>query len=120
MSFLYSVIKSIVRKKVKGSSLHQEESYEELKQASYDIVTVQRSPIYKTSHRQTAVAGFVYRAIFDGYYLWGRWTVTKILNSKKITLQNLNSVGFLVAPPPSIKVTHFTFHSHLSILPTNL
>ncbi len=37
MSFLYSVIKPIVRKKVKGSSLHQEESYEEFKQASYDI-----------------------------------------------------------------------------------
>ena len=82
-------------------------------------VTVQRPPIDKTSHSQTAVAGFVYRAIFDGYYLGGRWTVTKILNSKK-TLQNLNSVGFLVAPPASIKVTHFTFHSHLSILPTNL
>lgn len=37
MSFLYSVIKPIVRKKVKGSSLHQEESYEEFKQVSYDI-----------------------------------------------------------------------------------
>ena len=37
MSFWYSVIKSIVRKKVKGSSLHQEESYEESKRASYDI-----------------------------------------------------------------------------------
>lgn len=37
MSFLYSVIKPIVRKAVKGSSLHQEESYEEFKQASYDI-----------------------------------------------------------------------------------
>ena len=37
MSFLYSVIKPIVRKKVKGNSLHQEESYEEFKQASYDI-----------------------------------------------------------------------------------
>lgn len=46
-------------------------------------VTVQRPPIDKTSHSQTAVAGFVYRAIFDGYYLGGRWTVTKILNSKK-------------------------------------
>ena len=37
MSFFYSVIKPTVRKKVKGSSLHQEESYEEFKQASYDI-----------------------------------------------------------------------------------
>ena len=37
MSLLYSIIKPIVRKVVKGSSLHQEENYEEFKQASYDI-----------------------------------------------------------------------------------
>ncbi len=37
MSLLYSVLKPIVRKVVKGSSLHREESYEEFKQASFDI-----------------------------------------------------------------------------------
>ena len=37
MSLLYSILKPIVRKAVKGSSLHREESYEEFKQASYDI-----------------------------------------------------------------------------------
>ena len=37
MSLLYSILKPIVRKVVKGSSLHQEESYEEFKQASYDV-----------------------------------------------------------------------------------
>ena len=37
MSLLFSILKPIVKKKIKGSSLHQEESYEEFKQASYDI-----------------------------------------------------------------------------------
>lgn len=37
MSLLYRILKPIVRKVVKGSSLHQEESYEEFKQASYEI-----------------------------------------------------------------------------------
>ena len=37
MSLLYSLLKPIVRKVVKGSSLHREESYEEFKQASYDV-----------------------------------------------------------------------------------
>ena len=37
MSLLYSILKPIVRKVVKGSSLHQEESYEEFKQASYEV-----------------------------------------------------------------------------------
>ena len=37
MSLLYSILKPVVRKVIKGSSLHQEESYEEFKQASYDI-----------------------------------------------------------------------------------
>lgn len=37
MSLLYSILKPIVRKKVKGSNLHQEESYEEFKQMSYEI-----------------------------------------------------------------------------------
>lgn len=32
MSLLYSILKPIVRKVIKGSSLHQEESYEEFKQ----------------------------------------------------------------------------------------
>jgi hypothetical protein len=34
MSLLYSILKPIVRKVVKGSSLHQEGSYEVFKQAS--------------------------------------------------------------------------------------
>lgn len=37
MSLLFSILKPIVKKRIKGSSLHQEESYEEFKQASYDI-----------------------------------------------------------------------------------
>ncbi len=37
MSLLYSILKPIVRKVVKGSSLHQEESYEAFKQASYEV-----------------------------------------------------------------------------------
>lgn len=37
MSLLYRILKPIVRRVVKGSSLHREESYEEFKQASYDI-----------------------------------------------------------------------------------
>lgn len=37
MSLLYSILKPIVRKKVKGSNLQQEESYEEFKQMSYEI-----------------------------------------------------------------------------------
>jgi len=35
MSLLYSILKPIVRKIVKGSSVHREESYEEFKQLSY-------------------------------------------------------------------------------------
>ena len=37
MSLLYSILKPIVRKVVKGSSLHQEESYEEFKRESYRV-----------------------------------------------------------------------------------
>ena len=37
MSLLYSILKPIVRKVVKGSSIHQEKSYEEFKQASYNV-----------------------------------------------------------------------------------
>jgi acetyl esterase/lipase len=37
MSLLYSILKPIARKIVKGSSLHQEESYEEFKQESYKV-----------------------------------------------------------------------------------
>lgn len=37
MSLLYSILKPIVRKKVKGSNLHQEESYEEFKRMSYEV-----------------------------------------------------------------------------------
>ncbi len=37
MSLLYSILKPVVRKVVKGSSLHREESYEAFKQASYEV-----------------------------------------------------------------------------------
>ena len=37
MSLLYRLLKPIVREVVKGSSIHQEESYEEFKQASYAV-----------------------------------------------------------------------------------
>lgn len=37
MSLLYSLLKPIVRKKVKGGHLHKEESYEEFKKMSYDV-----------------------------------------------------------------------------------
>ncbi len=37
MSLLYSILKPVVRKVIKGSSLHREESYEEFKQESYKI-----------------------------------------------------------------------------------
>ena len=37
MSLLYSILKPIVRKVVKGSSLHQEESYEAFKRESYRV-----------------------------------------------------------------------------------
>lgn len=39
MSLLYSILKPIVRKRIKGSSMHREESYEEFKQASYAVQT---------------------------------------------------------------------------------
>ena len=38
MSLLYSILKPIVRKVIKGSSLHQEESYEEFKQEVADRI----------------------------------------------------------------------------------
>ena len=37
MSLLYRILKPIVRKVIKGSSLHQEESYEEFKRESYKV-----------------------------------------------------------------------------------
>ena len=37
MSLMYRILKPIVRKIIKGSSVHREESYEDFKQASYDI-----------------------------------------------------------------------------------
>ena len=37
MSFLYSILKPIVQKAIKGSSVHQEATYEEFKQASYAV-----------------------------------------------------------------------------------
>lgn len=37
MSLLYSILKPIVRKRVKGSSVHREASYEEFKRVSYEI-----------------------------------------------------------------------------------
>lgn len=37
MSLLYSILKPVVRKVVKDSSLHREQSYEEFKKASYEV-----------------------------------------------------------------------------------
>lgn len=54
MSLLYRILKPIVRKVVKGSSLHREESYEEFKQASYDIQK-------KFKFRLPAIRGYEFR-----------------------------------------------------------
>ena len=37
MNLMYRILKPIVRKVIKGSSVHREESYDEFRQASYDI-----------------------------------------------------------------------------------
>ena len=65
MSLLYSILKPIVRRVVKGSSLHQEESYEAFKRASY---AVQR----KFKFTLPRVRGFELREeTLDGFvWLW--------------------------------------------------
>ena len=63
MSLLYSILKPIVKTVVKGSSLHKEESYEEFKQASYDI---QR----KFKFSLPKFKGFEFRdEIMDGFHV---------------------------------------------------
>ena len=63
MSLLYSILKPIVKTVVKGSSLHKEESYEEFKQASYDI---QR----KFKFSLPKIKGFEFRdEMMDGFHV---------------------------------------------------
>ena len=63
MSFLYSILKPVVRKVVKGSSLHQEESYEEFKQASYDVQRKFRFALPR-------IKGFEFRdELLDGFHI---------------------------------------------------
>jgi len=63
MSILYSILKPIVRKAVKGSSLHMEESYEEFKRISYDI---QR----KFKFELPKIKGFEFRdEQLDGFHI---------------------------------------------------
>ena len=63
MSLLYSILKPLVRKAVKGSSLHQEESYEEFKQASYDVQK-------KFKFRLPTIRGFAFRdEQLDGFHI---------------------------------------------------
>ena len=63
MSLLYSILKPVVRKVVKGSSLHWEESYEEFKQASYDIQK-------KFRFRFPAIRGYEFRdEPLDGFHI---------------------------------------------------
>ena len=72
MSLLYSILKPIVKTVVKGSSLHKEESYEEFKQASYDI---QR----KFKFSLPKIKGFEFRdEMMDGFHvIAGKKTGTK-------------------------------------------
>ena len=72
MSLLYSILKPIVKTVVKGSSLHKEESYEEFKQASYDI---QR----KFKFSLPKIKGFEFRdEMMDGFHvIVGKKTGTK-------------------------------------------
>ena len=63
MSLLYGILKPFVRKVVKGSSLHQEESYEEFKQASYDAQK-------KFKFRLPSVRSFEFRdEQLDGFHI---------------------------------------------------
>ena len=63
MSLLYSILKPVVRKVVKGSSLHQEESYEEFVQESYEV---QR----KFRFSLPEIKGFEFRdEALDGFHI---------------------------------------------------
>ena len=63
MSLLYRFLKPLVRKVVKGSSLHQEESYEEFKQASYDVQK-------KFKFKLPSIRGYEFRdEQLDGFHI---------------------------------------------------
>ena len=63
MSLLYSILKPIARKVVKGSSLHQEESYEEFKRESYKVQARFRFTLPK-------IRGFEFRdEQLDGFHI---------------------------------------------------
>lgn len=63
MSLLYSILKPIVRKVIKGSSLHQEESYEEFKRESYKTQAKFRFALPK-------IKGFEFRdEQLDGFHI---------------------------------------------------
>jgi len=63
MSLLYRILKPVVRKVVKGSALHREESYEAFRQASYDV---QR----RFRFRLPAIGGLEFRdEMLDGFHI---------------------------------------------------
>lgn len=63
MSFLYSILKPIVRKKVKGSNLHREETYEEFRQMSYEVQAKFRFALPK-------IHGLTFRdEMLDGFHI---------------------------------------------------
>ena len=63
MSLLYRILKPVVRKVVKGSSLHREESYEEFRQASYDVQKKFKFALPK-------IKGYEFRdAPLDGFHI---------------------------------------------------
>lgn len=63
MSVFYSIIKPVVRKIVKGSSVHREESYEEFKQVSYQVQSKFKFALPK-------IKGFEFRdEQLDGFHI---------------------------------------------------
>ncbi len=63
MRLLYSILKPVVRKVVKGSSLHQEESYEEFKRESYKVQAKFRFSLPK-------IKGYEFRGErLDGFHI---------------------------------------------------
>ena len=63
MSILYSILKPLVRKVVKGSSVHREESYEEFKKASYDVQS-------KFSFKLPEIRGYEFRdEMLNGFHI---------------------------------------------------
>ena len=63
MSLLYSILKPIVRRVVKGGSVHREESYEEFRQASYAIQRRFRFALPR-------IRGFAFRdEVLDGFHI---------------------------------------------------